>query len=84
MNLSNLQLEASGYIFEKANGISHSEQIEKMILDSEISPIGAKELENMIVESVESGKMNDPNTRSNAYWALSKRINKHLIHNFRK
>jgi len=84
MKLNSNQLEAAGYLFEKVNGNNHSALLEKIITESGLSDLKISNLEKIILDGINSGLYKDNQSRTSAYWALSKRFNNELIPNFKK
>ena len=84
MKLTELQLEAAGYLFEKANGNKHDNSLEKIIHESGLEVYDITILEKIIVNGINSEIYNELQIRTSAYWALSKRFNNELIPSFKK
>lgn len=84
MKLTNDQLEAAAYIFEKVNGNSHSDLENRIIAESNLTRYNPPELERIIVEGLENGIYDGLADRISAYWALGKRFNRDLIPYFKK
>ncbi|MEM7187827.1 MAG: hypothetical protein AAF466_14350 [Bacteroidota bacterium] len=82
--LSNLQLEASAYVFEMANGNDLQDFRREVVTTSQLPDINPDQLAQHIVHGIEVDDYMDPNTRGTAYWALSKRFDTTLIPLFRK
>ena len=84
MKLTNDQFEASAYIFERANGNKKSEYEEKVIAESGLDNLKPIEIENQIINGIDSGFYSDSKERISAYWSLSKIHKTELIPNFKK
>jgi hypothetical protein len=84
MKLTNDQLEASAYVFEKSNGNKKSEYEEKVIAESGLNNLKPIELETQIINGINNGLYSDSKERISAYWALSKIHKIELIPNFKK
>jgi len=84
MTLTYKQIEAATYIFEKDYGNKHSEFLEKIIKESGLSGLNISDLEKIILDGINSGLYKDNQSRTSAYWALSKRFNAVLIPSFKK
>lgn len=82
--LTNDQLEAATYIFEKSNGNSHDKYFEQVISDSGLSGIPVKDLKRTIVDGLNEGIYVEWEERVTAYWALGKLGDSDLIVPFRK
>ncbi|HIB37676.1 hypothetical protein [Mesonia sp.] len=78
MKLTMYQLEEAAYIFEKANGYSHSAYEKKIISESQLKDINVAELEHIIVDGLNSRLYKIENERISAYWSLLKTGN-HLL-----
>lgn len=84
MKLTALQLEAAGYIFEKANGNNHDTSLEKVIHESGLEVYDVAILEEIIIKGINAKVYNESQLKTSAYWALSKRFNYELIPSFKK
>jgi len=84
MKLTIKQLTASAFIFEKANGNVHSNFENKLITASELSQYIPKDLEQIIIDGLNSGIYDTEKERISSYWALSKIGNPKLISHFKK
>ncbi|WP_412560842.1 hypothetical protein [Winogradskyella sp. MIT101101] len=84
MKLTNDQFEEVAYIFEKANGNSHSDYEKGIISASELTKFKPTELEQIIVDGLEKSIYDGSTDRISAYWALGKRFNRNLIPLFKK
>lgn len=84
MKLTYDQFDAAVYIFEKNNGNFKTAYEEKIITESGLSDLKAVELENIIVEGLNSNFYKATKIRTSAYWALSKQFNIALIPHFKK
>lgn len=83
MTLSKKQLEASAYIFEKANGIELDTYQENLIANANLNCYGISELEMLIIKGLNNNSYNE-SIRVSAYFALSKRFNTALVAHFKK
>jgi hypothetical protein len=72
------------FIFEKANGNSHSDYEKGIIAESELTEYKPEELEQLVVNGLNSGIYKNENDRISAYWTLSKSNNRSLILEFQK
>ncbi len=72
------------FIFEKANGNSHSDYEKGIIAESELIEHKPEELEQLIVNGLNSGIYKNDHDRISAYWTLSKSNNRNLISEFQK
>src|SRR5690606_35769263 len=84
MKLTNHQFTESAFIFEKANGYSHSDFEKKIIAESELTKFKPTELEQIIVSGLNSGIYKNEDERVSGYWALSKIGNRNLILDLKK
>ncbi|WP_203296726.1 hypothetical protein [Luteirhabdus pelagi] len=84
MKLKNEQFTEAGFIFEKANGNSHSEYEKQIIAESELTKFKPNELEQIIVDGLNSGIYKKEEERVSGYWSLSKIGNRNLIPEYRK
>ncbi len=84
MKGTNQQFEEIAYIFEHANGSLHSDYERKIIKESKLAKFKPLELEQIIVDGLNSNIYNNESERASGYWALSKSINSNLISHFRK
>ncbi|HEX9825446.1 MAG TPA: hypothetical protein VGA80_02525 [Flavobacteriaceae bacterium] len=84
MKLTQDQFLEAGFIFEKANGNSHSDFEKKIIAESELTKFRPTELEQIIVNGLNSGIYKNEAERVSGYWALSKITNLNLISDFKK
>ena len=84
MKLTNDQLEALAYIFERANGNKKSEYELEIISDSGLAKLNAELLEQSVVDGLNNGLYDATDDRISAYWALGKRFNRNLIPLFKK
>jgi len=84
MKLTKDQFLEAGFIFEKANGNSHSDFEKKIIAESELTQYKPTELERIIVDGLNSGIYKNEDERVSGYWSLSKSNNRNLILEFRK
>ncbi|RKN81053.1 hypothetical protein [Ulvibacterium marinum] len=79
MKLTNDQIEEAAYIFEKENGHPGDDYTKRILAESELTVFSSKELEKIIVDGFDKGFYNNSDTKTSAYWALSKRFNHDLI-----
>jgi len=84
IKLTNQQFEEIAYIFEQANRGSHSDYERKIIKESKLAKFKPFELEQIIVDGLNSNIYKKESERVSGYWALSKSINSDLISQFRK
>src|SRR5690606_6367451 len=84
MKLTKDQFLEAGFIFEKANGYSHSDFEKNIIAESELTKLQPTELERIIVNGLNSGIYKNEDERVSGYWALSKIGNLNLISDFKK
>jgi len=84
MKLTNEQFTETAFIFEKANGNSHSEYEKQIISESKMTNFETKELEQIIIDGLNSGIYKNEDERVSGYWALSKLGNRNLISDFKK
>ena len=84
MKLTNEQFTEAGFIFEKANGNSHSEYEKQIIAESELTKFKPTELEQIIVDGLNSGIYKNEDERVSGYWSLSKIGNRNLIAEYKK
>ena len=83
MKLTNDQFEEAAYIFEKANGYSHSDYEKKIIAESKLKDLHVTELEKIIIDGLNSDIYKTENERISAYWSLYKIGNQNLIPDFK-
>lgn len=84
MTLTNDQFTEAAFIFEKAKGSSHSEFERKIIEESELTKFHPTELEQIIVDGLNSGIYKTETERISGYWSLSKIGNRKLIAEYKK
>lgn len=84
MKLTKDQFLEAGFIFEKANGNSHSDFEKKIIAESELTQYNSTELEKIIVDGLNSGIYKNEDERVSGYWSLSKIGNRNLIAEYKK
>ncbi|WP_412560853.1 hypothetical protein [Winogradskyella sp. MIT101101] len=84
MKLTKDQFLEAGFIFEKANGNSHSDFEKKIIAESELTQYKPTELERIIVDGLNSGIYKNEDERVSGYWSLSKIGNRNLITEYKK
>ncbi|MFD1014654.1 hypothetical protein [Winogradskyella rapida] len=84
MTLTHEQFTEAGFIFEKANGNSHSDFEKKIIAESKLTKFDPTELEQIIVDGLNSGFYKNEDERVSGYWSLSKIGNRNLIVDFKK
>ncbi|MDH4058402.1 MAG: hypothetical protein OEU76_06535 [Cyclobacteriaceae bacterium] len=83
MKFTKIQFEAAAYIFEKTHGNKKGDYEEKIISKSGLSGYPLLELEQKIVDGLNSQNYETSKERTAGYWALSKRFNKLLTKNFK-
>lgn len=83
MKLTNQELTEAGFIFERERGFNHSEFEKDTINQSSLLHLTCFELEQLLVNGLDNNIYENETERTSAYWALSKRVNKKLITNFR-
>ena len=84
MKLTNHQFTEAAFIFEKANGNSHSDFEKEIIAESELTKFKPTELEQIIVDGLNAGIYKNQDERVSGYWSLSKIGNRNLITDFKK
>lgn len=84
MKLTFEQFTEAGFIFEKENGNSHSDYENQIISESELIKFTTKEMEEIIVEGINTGTYENEDERVNGYWSLSKIGNPNLIEKYKK
>ncbi|PKQ46773.1 hypothetical protein [Confluentibacter flavum] len=84
MKLTNEQFTEAAFIFEKANGNPHSVYEKKIIAASELTKFKPTELEQIIVDGLNSGIYKNEDERVSGYWTLSKIGNRNLISDFKE
>ena len=84
MKLTNEQFTEAAFIFEKASGNSHSDYEKQIISESELTKFKPTELEQIIVDGLNSGIYKDEGQRVNGYWSLTKIGNRNLIAEYKK
>ncbi|MCM4158157.1 hypothetical protein [Gramella sp. AN32] len=84
MKLTNHQFEEAAYIFERANGYSHSDYEKNIIKESKLKNLSIRELEKIIVDGINFNIYKSEKERITAYWSLSKIGNYDLIPKFKK
>ena len=84
LKLTKEQFTEAGFIFEKANGNYHSDFEKKIISESEFTKLNPSELEQLIVDGLNSGIYKNEGERVSGYWSLSKIGNPNLISEFKK
>lgn len=84
MKLTLDQFEEAAYIFERANGFSHTNYEKKIIAESELRELDISDLEDIIVNGLDTGLYNTEYERVVAYWSLYKIGNPKLKTNFKK
>src|SRR5690606_19604474 len=84
LKLTNEQFTEAAFIFENANGNSHSDFEKQIIAESELTKLKPTELEQIIVDGINSGIYKNKDERVSGYWSLSKIGNRNLITNFKK
>lgn len=83
MKLTQDQIGASGFIFERHNGNVKCDVELRSIERSGLQNLEIDELENILVKGVENELYGDK-LRVSVYWSLGKRFNKNLIPFFKK
>lgn len=83
MTLTNEQFTEAGFIFEKENGSHHSDYEKDIIAESELTKFKPTELEQFIVDGLNSGIYKNEDKRVSAYWSLSKIGNRKLISQYK-
>ena len=84
MKLTNEQFTEAGFIFEKANGNSQSDYEKQIIAESELTKFKPAELEQIIIDGLNSGIYKNEDERVSGYWSLSKIGNRNLIAEYKK
>ncbi len=84
MKLTNKQFTEAAFIFEKTNGNFHSDYEKGIIAKSELTKFQPTELEQIIVNGLNSGIYKNEDERISGYWTLSKIGNRNLIVNYKK
>ena len=84
MKLTNEQFTEVAFIFEKENGNSHSNFEKGIIAESKLTEFKTSELEQIIVDGLNSGIYKTEEERVSGYWSLSKIGNRNLITDFKK
>jgi len=84
MTFTNDQLTEAGFIFEKENGSYHSDYEKDIIAESKLNKFKPTELQQLIVDGLNSGIYKNEDERVSAYWSLSKTGNRNLIAEYRK
>ena len=84
LKLTNEQFTEAAFIFEKANGNSHSDFEKQIIVESNLTDYKPSELKKIIVDGLNSGIYKTENERVSGYWSLSKIGNRNLIADFKK
>src|SRR5690606_39210150 len=84
MKLTKDQFLEAGFVFEKANGNSHSDFEKKIIAESKLTQYKSTELEKIIVDGLNSGIYKNEDERISGYWSLSKIGNRNLIAEYKK
>ena len=84
MKLTDEQFTEAGFIFEKVNGNIHSESENQIIAESELTKFEPTELEQIIVDGLNSGIYKNEVERVSGYWSLSKIGNRNLITEYKK
>ncbi|SDI63442.1 hypothetical protein [Winogradskyella thalassocola] len=84
MKFSKHQFTEVAFIFERANGSSHSEYEKQIIAESKLTEYETSELERLIVDGISNGIYKEEEERISAYWTLSKIGNRNLISDFQK
>ncbi len=84
MKLTNEQFTEVAFIFEKENGNSHSDFEKSIIAESKLTAYKPSELEQIIVNGLNSGIYKTEEERVSGYWSLSKIGNRNLITEYKK
>ena len=84
MKLTNEQFTEVAFIFEKENGNSHSNFEKGIIAESKLTEFKASELEQIIVDGLNSGIYKTEEERVSGYWSLSKIGNRNLVAEYKK
>jgi len=84
MKLTDTQFEEAAYIFERANGNNHSSYEKSIINKSKLLKFKLFELEQIIVDGLNSNIYYNEFERVSGYWALSKIGNPNLISQYQK
>ncbi|MBC3846969.1 hypothetical protein H8K90_11305 [Winogradskyella echinorum] len=84
MKLTNEQFTEVAFIFEKENGNTHSDFEKGIIAESKFKNFESSELEQIIVNGLNSGIYKNEDERVSGYWALSKICNQNLIAEYKK
>ncbi|WP_204347112.1 hypothetical protein [Psychroserpens algicola] len=84
MKFTQHQFTEIAFIFEKSNGNNHSNYEKDIIAKSELTKFNTTEIEELIVNGINSGIYKKEAERVSGYWALSKTRNRKLITEFRK
>ena len=84
MKLTEAQFEEAAFIFERENGVNHSDYEKKVIAESKLTELKATELEKTIVEGLNIGFYKKDSERISAYWSLYKIGNPKLKPHFWK
>lgn len=83
MLLTNNQIEEVAFIFERENGHPGDDYTREVLSESKLVGYEVNELEKIIVEGLNEGIYKDSDSRTSAYWALSKRHKYDLIPSFK-
>lgn len=84
MKLTNEQFTEVAFIFEKENGNSHSDFEKGIIAESKLTEFKPSELEQIIVDGLNSRIYEKEDERVSGYWSLSKIGNRNLIAEYKK
>ena len=84
IKLTNEQFTEAAFIFEKANRNSHSGYEKGKIAESDLTNYEPTELEQIIVNGLNSEIYETESERVSGYWALSKNGNRNLVSDFKK
>lgn len=84
MKLTNEQFTEAAFIFEQENGNCHSNYEKEIISESKLTEFEPTELQQIIVDGLNSRIYENEFDRVSAYWALSKIGNHNLISDFQK
>ncbi|MCO6164069.1 hypothetical protein [Flavobacterium sp. NRK F7] len=84
LKLTNEQFTEAAFIFEKANGNSHSDFEKEIIAESILTEYKPSDLEQIIVDGLNAGIYKTEEERVSGYWSLSKIGNRNLIAEYKK
>ena len=84
MNISEDNIAAVGFIFEKEKGVSHGSYERQEIDSSGLSNTPPDDIANQIIKMLEKKTIDNESFRVSLYWALSKRNEFKLIPYYKK